>query len=214
MVSRLKGSDDRASSTAPRTRRANTIAAKKTPARRTKVKGYPGIYYRIGKDGNRQYEVYYRDSNGKQRWSRVDGGLEGADKALRAIRTKLDQGQKLVPSTRPFAELAWEWFERDKDRLRPNTRRNYETALRLHVLPKLGKLKAAQITEDRVGDLIRSMEKAGKAESTIKNALAPLSRVLNHLARRGMVQGNVISRLDRSERPKPAPKKPKRILNR
>jgi Phage integrase, N-terminal SAM-like domain len=100
------------------------------------------------------------DSTGRRRWSAVEGDLEAADKALRAIKTKLDQGQKVVPSNRPFGDLAYEWYEREKGRLRPNTRRNYETALRLHVLPSLGKLKPAEVTEDRVAGLIRVMEKA------------------------------------------------------
>jgi integrase len=119
----------------------------------------------------------------------------------------------MVPTTRPFEELAWEWFDREKDRLKPSTRRIYETGLRLHVLPRLGRLKPHKITEDHVADLIRAMEKDGKAESTIKNALAPLGRILKWMTRRGMVSGNVISRLERSERPKPSPKKPKRILD-
>ena len=43
--------------------------------------------------------------------------------------------------------------------------------------------------------------------------LAPLSRILNHLARRGMVQGNVITRLERAERPQKRARAPKRILD-
>lgn len=141
-------------------------------------------------------------------------GQPALTNAYRAVRTKLDQGQKVIPSSRPFEQLAWEWFEREKDRLRPNTRRNYESALRLHVLPRLGRLKPAEITEERVVELIRAMEREGKAESTVKNALAPLSRILNYLTRRGMVSANVLSRLERDERPKKSPKQPKRILDR
>jgi integrase len=183
-------------------------------SRRTKVKNHEGVYYRVGRDGERQYEITYVDSCGNRRWSRVRGNLDAADKAYRSVRTKLDQGHKVAPTSRPFEQVAWEWFEREKDRLRPNTRRNYESALRLHVLPRLGRLKPAEITEDRVAQLIRAMEREGKAESTIKNALAPLSRILNHLARRGMVSSNVLSRLERDERPKKSPKPRRRILDR
>src|SRR5215208_1948989 len=111
------------------------MAARQNQPRRKSVKGHSGVYYRIDKDGKRAYEVMYRDSAGTQHWSRVNGGLEDADKALRAIKTRLDQGQRMVPTTRPFEELAWEWFDREKDRLKPSTRRIYETGLRLHVLP-------------------------------------------------------------------------------
>ena len=190
------------------------MATRQHPPRRKRVKGHPGVYYRIRTNGKRTYEVTYLDSTGQRRWSMVDGDLEAADKALRAIKTKLDQRQKVVPSNRRFEELAWDWFEGEKDRLRPNTQRNYESGLRLHVLPKLGKLKPAEVTEERIVDLIRSMERDGKAESTIKNALAPLSRVLNWLSRRGMVNGNALSRLEKSERPKSSPKSEKRVLTR
>lgn len=50
--------------------------------------------------------------------------------------------------------------------------------------------------------------------STIRNTLAPLSRIFNVAARRGLVQGNPITRLDRSERPRKVAKVPKRILDR
>jgi integrase len=190
------------------------MQAKQASKRREVVKGHPGVYLRSGADGKRQYEISYLDSEGNRRWKRVQGDLKAADAALRAVRIRLDQGQKVIPTNRPFEGLAWEWYEREKDRLRPNTQRNYEGGLRLHVLPRLGKLKPAEITEDRVAGLIRAMEREGKSNSTIRNALAPLSRILNHLARRGMVQGNVILRLERAERPQKAARSPKRILDR
>jgi integrase len=54
----------------------------------------------------------------------------------------------------------------------------------------------------------------GLSASTIKNTLAPLGRIMNLAARRGMVPANPISRLERSERSRKSARAPKRILDR
>jgi hypothetical protein len=126
------------------------VADRQEPPRRKSVKGYPGVYYRKDKKGGRTYEVTYLDSTGQRRWSTINGDLEAADKTLRAIKTKLDLGQKVVPCDRRFEQFASEWLENEKRRLRPNTVRNYESALRLRLYPRFGPLRLAEVDEDRV----------------------------------------------------------------
>jgi hypothetical protein len=96
------------------------MADRQKPPRRKSIKGHPGVYYRKAKSGERTYEVTYLDSTGQRRWSTIQGDLEAADKALLAIKTMLDQGQKVIPSNRRFKEFASEWFENEKHRVRPN----------------------------------------------------------------------------------------------
>lgn len=57
------------------------------------------------------------------------------------------------------------------------------------------------------------MQEGGSAGWTIRGALSPLSRVLGHAARRGLIAENPMTRLERGERPAIA-KREKRILDR
>src|SRR5205823_4642812 len=73
-------------------------------------------------------------------------------------------------------------------------------------LPRLGRLRLADVNEDDVVGLIRTMQKAGYAAWTIRGALTPLRRILKHAARRGIINANPFDRLERGERPRTEPR--------
>jgi hypothetical protein len=56
----------------------------KRDARKRHKTKRPGVYYRNGADGWRHYCVTHRDSDGRQRWRNVTGGIEEAQAALDA----------------------------------------------------------------------------------------------------------------------------------
>jgi integrase len=60
--------------------------------------------------------------------------------------------------------------------------------------------------------MIREMQAAGYASSSILTALRPLSRVLSHAARRGIIPVNPLTRLERGERPR-AERRERRVLD-
>lgn len=94
-----------------------------------------------------------------------------------------------------LAELAEGWLE-TQTQLRPRTRDWYEIALRVHVLPRLGRRRISQIDEDDVARLIAEMRTGGKAAWTIRGVLTPLGRLLGHAARRGLIASNPVRRLE------------------
>ena len=104
-------------------------------ARRHKVAGRRGIYYRESADGRRCYEVTYRDSQGRQRWQRVYGGLKDAEAALEEVRRRLRRGERVAPTAAKFAEVAEAWLA-SQSQLRPATKNAYSSALRVHLLPR------------------------------------------------------------------------------
>jgi integrase len=181
-------------------------------ARRTRVEKHPGIYYRLGTDGKRRYEITYRDSDGRRRWQVVDGKLEDAAAALADVLGRKRKGERVAPSKVSLAELADAWLDGRSD-LRPRTRALYRSALDLHVLPILGSRRVVDVSTDDVAALVARMRESGYAGWTIHGALTPLSGALNHAARRGLIAANPVTRLDRSERPKVGEKE-KRELER
>src|SRR4051794_8879677 len=170
-------------------------------ARRTRVAKHPGIYFRNGADGKRRYEVTYLDSTGRRRWQRVEGNLEDAQATLDDVKGRKRRGERVAPTKATFAEYADAWLEAQSN-LRPRTREWYEIALRVHLKPRLGRLRLADVGEDDVLRVIGEMRAAGKAPWTIRGVLTPLGRVLGSAARRGLIASNPVARLERGERPK------------
>lgn len=181
-----------------------------TPARRVNVKGRRGIYYREGKDGQRRYEITYRDSTGKQRWKVVPGGLKEAEAALEDVRRKIRMGERVAPSRVTFAEVAAQWFESQTTQLRPRTIDAYRSALDNHLLPHFGTRQIGQINEEDIARFIAKLSRPnakrenGYAGWSIRASLTPLGRILGYAARRGMIGSNPMDRLERGERPKVA----------
>jgi integrase len=172
-------------------------------ARRTKVANHPGIYFRTGASGKRQYEITYLDTSGerRRRWERVEGNLEDAQAALDNVKSRKRRGERVAPTRVTFAEYADAWLE-TQTQLRPRTREWYDVALRIHLKPRLGTLRLAEMTEDDVLRVIAEMRTAGKKPWTIRGVLTPLGRVLGTAARRGLIASNPVARLERGERPK------------
>jgi len=100
-----------------------------------------------------------------------------------------------------LAVYAERWLEAVRAGVRPRTFHSYSLQLRLHVLPLLGNRPIGELSvEDLVG-LIEALQNTGYTAWTIRTALTPLSRLLNHAVRRGVIPVSPIARLDRTERP-------------
>ncbi|MBA2558631.1 MAG: site-specific integrase [Propionibacteriales bacterium] len=201
---------------------------RKAPPRRVKVEKRRGIYYREDAAGKRRYEITFLDSSGRRRWQTVDGRLREAEAALEDVRVRKRRGERIAPTRVTLAEYADTWLEAQRGRLRPKTVTTYDGHLRRHVVPRLGRHRLAEINEDDVAALISEMragiyyeERCGHtvkltrkkpfASWTIRGTLSPLSAMLGHAARRGMISANPVARLERGERPTVAEKE-KRIL--
>jgi integrase len=184
----------------------------KSNPRRVRVERHPGVYYRLDRNGERVYEIKFTDSEGRGRWETIDGGLRDAVARRAEIVGKKHRGERVASTRRTFAEVAGDWLTA-KTGLRERTRIGYEIALRLHLIPALGRKSIAKVSEDDVARLVRRMEEEGLSAWTIRGRLVVLSGVLGYAARRGLVGSNVVQRLDRSERPRGG-RREMRILDR
>jgi integrase len=186
--------------------------------RRVSVNGRPGIYYRIGADGKRRYEITFLDERGDRRWLTVNGKLATAQAALDERRRRRRAGETVVVENVRLAAFANAWLD-SQTQLRPSTKALYRIQLDSHVLPKLGRLCVSEICEDDVlaliaemrdgwyyrkddeGRFVRTQRTQGYSAYTIKGALVPLGRILNAAVRRRQIPSNPMARLERGERP-------------
>ena len=145
------------------------------------------------------------DSNKNFRFSvssgtSTHGVAAEARSALDRAPTHLSNGASSV-AAEDLATYAARWLVSVRGAVRQRTFDSYSSQLRLHVLPRLGQRPVVDITVDDVLALIDDLRALGYTGWTIRTTLTPLSRLLNHAARRGVIPISPMSRLDRTERP-------------
>src|SRR4051794_30182138 len=128
------------------------------PARRQKTQK-PGIYFRTGADGKRNYEYTYRDADAKQRWVSGFRTIREAQDARADVLKRLRRGERVAPIKMTFAEFAAQWLE-SQTGLRPSSRARYEWAI-AHLVSYFGRMKLADISEDAVAHVVADMQKRG-----------------------------------------------------
>lgn len=101
-----------------------------------------------------------------------------------------------------LAQYVAVWIDGLEGLVLPSTIAAYAGRLERHVLPRLGERRVDQIRVDDVLSLISDLRTEGYSGTTIATTLTPLSRVFGHAVRRGVIEVNPISKLDRSERPR------------
>jgi len=164
--------------------------------RRTSVPKYAGVF--LSRSGS--YEIAFRDSDGKLRFKTVGKNLQDAVAAREELRGRVRRGERVAPARVTFAEFAQTWLD-GQQQLRPRTREWYEIAIRKHLNPRIGRMQLSAIDEDDIARIINTMGAQGSAPWTVRGALTPLGRILSHAARRGLIAGNPMRRLERGERP-------------
>lgn len=113
--------------------------------------------------------------------------------------TSVHRGTMRAP-TSVTLEQAWDEWERGAksglirtksgDPYKPGAIRGYEQALRLRVLPDLGRRKISDITRLDLQDLIDSLVAAGWSASTVVVAITPLRAIYKRACARGDVALN------------------------
>jgi integrase len=179
--------------------------------RRTKVPGRPGVY----RSNSGKYEVQYRDSDGRNRFKTVEGGLMDAVAYRAELVGKINKGERIAPSRLTFGDYAEEWFEglvlRAKP-LRPRTREAYRYQLDKHLLPRFARRKLTSVSTDDVARLVGEMKEAGLGGWTVHGTLTTLSGMMGRAARKGLIASNPVRGLERDERPE-LPQAEKRVLS-
>lgn len=173
-----------------------------------------GVYARKNRDGRTVYEIGWRDSRGKQRWRKVEGGITAARAALAQAHADRSRGERVTADPRlRFDRAAQEWWDARAVKLRGATQSAYGAA-RKHLDAEFSGRRMADITAADVAAFVTKQQRAGFKGWTIKGQLTVLRSIFNYSARHlGLVGVNPVSLLDRVERPSSDDERPKRILH-
>lgn len=96
----------------------------------------------------------------------------------------------------PFAEFVGRFLEDTRANLSPNTARSYEQILRLHVLPRLGSFRLAQIEATRIRRLYSDLRRDGVSASLTARVHVVLGRVFNVAKRQGAIAVSPLETVD------------------
>src|SRR3954451_2840365 len=110
-----------------------------------------------------------------------------------------DESSAAIPL---FTQYVTSWLNGLEGLVLPSTAEAYAGRLQRHVLPRLADRRLDEIEVDDVLTLISDLRKQGYSGTTIAVTLTPLSRLFAHAVRRGLIEANPVSKLDRSERPR------------
>jgi integrase len=121
------------------------------------------------------------------------------------LRELLDRAERNIPATPANLTVAVylaEWLTHIRQHVRPSTYAGYESNVRLHLIPRIGKKKLARLTVRDVRLMVDTMRADGKNARLVQYVHATLCSALEHACREELVLRNV-ARLVRIETPTP-----------
>lgn len=170
--------------------------------------GEGSVYQR--KDGRWVAAAYLRAATGGRRRVSVYGKTrQEAKTKLRELLDKIDRNVPATPARLTVAAYLTEWLAHIRQHVRPNTYVSYETNVRLHVTPRIGKKSLVKLTARDVRLMVDQLRADGVGTRVVQHTHATLRAALEHAYREEIVPRNV-AKLVRTERPEP--KKPREPL--
>jgi integrase len=132
-----------------------------------------------------------KDETGKPR--QLIKTVRGTEKEARAEMARLivdrDKGIELKPATVTFSELKRRWLETRTD-LAPSTAATYETLLRVHVEPVLGRLRLRDIKPLHIEAVKTAVVKKGRSQKLALNVHRLLDAVFKQAIRWQLLSWN------------------------
>jgi integrase len=142
----------------------------------------------VRSSGGKTFYQRYRDSRGRERQFKIGSArvltVRQARNKARSILAEAalgndPQGQRellrKIPTLAEFVRDSYLPFARNAKR----SWRTDDTVLRLHILPKLGRLALDEISSQNIGEIVRRMQDNGYASGTTNRVLVLLRYVFN-----------------------------------
>jgi integrase len=172
----------------------------------------PGLYERALADGRVVYDAALR-LGGKVRRHRLEANTKtDAIAELRALQVDYARGEthRSAATSPTFAELAADWLAHLASRVgHPDARRRYSARtvalyrqrLDRHIVPELGRRRAADVTVADLRRLIDRLGRAGLAPATVTSVIGIVSGLYRFALKAGLAERNPVRDLDRDDRP-------------
>ena len=120
-------------------------------------------------------------------------GKRNALKLLREIKRKQEDGVRLTQSTMPLAEYLTSWLEQIRPTVREKTYGDYESIVRVHLIPRLGHIRLNKLQPEHISRAWGNMLTEGKTATLIEHCHNRLSRALNDAKARRLIVVNPVS---------------------
>jgi integrase len=151
-------------------------------------------------DGRYVVTVTYEDHTGAKRRHSCYGKTQAeANAKAKEARARLDAGAPVRDATRTLADWLGEWrttFLKASDRAQA-TKSLYEYLTARQIEPVIGSVPLDRLKPADVTRLLLSMEQAGKAASTRRNAYAALRGALDDAVDNGILAANPVHKVKR-----------------
>ena len=85
------------------------------------------------------------------------------------MQTRLGRGDPMARCSRTFADVGEEWLAA-QTHLRTRTHSLYTTALRRHLVPRLGGMRIVEVDEDAIARVIAELQASGLSGSTVRGS--------------------------------------------
>ena len=149
-------------------------------------------------DGRWAGAVQFRDAGGRKQRKSVYGRTQTeARQKLRQAVTSLDAGLPLPDATTQLGAWLTDWLEQEvRPRLAWSTYKSYESYVRIHITPAIGRVTLAKLSPAHVERLMNAMLKGGMSPRSVQLTQAILRRALARAEKWGLVGRNVAGLVD------------------
>ncbi len=172
-----------------------------------RANGDGDVYPRKNKEGKlTSYRGAYVGPDGKRRY--VSGKTkEEARKGLREARSNADAGLVFDAGKLAVSEYLDRWLtDSVKDTVRQRTYERYESIVRVHIKPEIGRVKLKALTPAHVRALYRQKLDSGLSPRTVNYIHVTLHKALSQAVSDGLVQRNAAQvKAPRPEKPEIRP---------
>ena len=167
----------------------------------------------MGKRGNSEGSIFQRSSDGRWVGSlTLSGGRrksvygttrqEASRKLAKALHDR-ELGIGDVPENVTVEQWIGQWLETVESTVRRSTYVRYEGLMRVHIVPRIGKVRLARLTPVRVQKLYKEMLDVGLSPTTVRHAHAVLHRALGRAVRFNLLVRNPCDMVDAPRNAKP-----------
>lgn len=130
-------------------------------------------------------------ATGKRRWRTGQVGTHDEAKAVQAEwTTQFTQGTALEPTKATVSDVLDDWLRSKAGQITSNSYVDYEQAVRLHVKPALGTIRAQSLTAARIQRQYDEWREAGLSARMVRGCHMRLSQAFDQAERHGIVHRN------------------------
>ena len=166
-------------------------AGKKVSNKPKRANGRGSIYQITKSNGRKVWKAAIKDINGKLRTKNFTKFADAEDWIAEQRRAReLGENTYATNPKMTVGEFMTGWVEDKYSDDQSNTQRFYRNAIKNHIIPALGNIKASSLTTKSIESLLRDMAARQLGAGTIRSVKASLSAAFNDAVRLGDLTRN------------------------